>query len=157
MVKVHSSGRTHGNSYPLLMIWKASTQSSLSYSKTTSKMLRIFGSQLKKGNPGGIGKPAEQIYRSRRILTFYHGRNACNTRKLQVKKDRTYLDGATPSMAFSQSKRLTIYKEILQTRSPTQSRAKSSNLFLGPRSPFFYGSQIKTASLLGTTSEREAS
>jgi hypothetical protein len=157
MAKVHSSGRTHGNNYPLLMIWKASTQSSLSYSKTTSKMLRIFGSQLKKGNPGGIGKPEEHIYRSRRRSTFYRGRNACNIGKFQVKKDRTYLYGATPPLKFSRSKRLTIYKEILQTRSPTQSGAKSGNLFSGPRSPFFYGSQLKTASSLGTTFEREAS
>jgi hypothetical protein len=44
-------------------------------------MLRIFGIKLKKGNPGGIGKPVEQIYRSRRRSTFYCGRNACNTGK----------------------------------------------------------------------------
>jgi hypothetical protein len=87
MEKVLSSGRTHGNNYPLLMIWKASTQSSLSYNKIASKMLRIFGSQLRKGNPRGIGKPTEQIYRSQRRSTFYCGRNACNTGKFKVKND----------------------------------------------------------------------
>jgi hypothetical protein len=74
MAKVHSSGRTLGNNYPLLAIWKASTLSNIGYSKTSSKMLMTFGSQLTEGNLGDNGKQAEQNYRSRRISTFYRGR-----------------------------------------------------------------------------------
>jgi exonuclease III len=121
------------------------------------KNVKDFWIPTQERQPWRKWKTSRTDLQIRRRSTFYRGRNACNTGKFQVKKDRTYLDGATPPLAFSRSKRLTIYKEILQTRSPTQSGAKSGNLFSGPRSPFFYGSQLKTASSLGTTSEREAS
>jgi len=113
MVKVHFFGRIHGNSCLPLMIWKAYTQSSLNYRKTDYKQLRIIGSQLKKGNHGENGKSTELTFRLGRKLTFYRGRTACNTGRFHAKKERMCLDGVTPPLASSQSKKLIIYRVIL--------------------------------------------
>jgi len=89
---------------------KASILSSSSYNRTTSKGLRTSGAQIKEDYPGDNGKPAEQIYRLQRILTFYRGRNACKTGKFQLKKERTYFDGVIRLQESFKSRKLTTFK-----------------------------------------------
>jgi hypothetical protein len=134
------------------MIWKASTLSNLGYNKAFSKMLRISGFQLKKDSPGDNGKPTQQTCKSGRILISNHGRSACNPRKSQPEKDRTFSAGATPHQVFFRSRKHITCKEISQAKPLIQPGARFGSLLSGPKFRSFFGSRPKTASSPGTTS-----
>ena len=95
MEKAHSSGRTHGNNYPLLATWKTSILLNKDYNQISSEQLNTFGFQLTEANLGDSGKQGEQNYRSWMISTFYLGRIVHYIGKFQSKRDRTSSDGVT--------------------------------------------------------------
>jgi hypothetical protein len=79
-------------------------------------------------------------------------------RKIPIKEGPDVLRwGHSTSGIFSVKEAYHLTRKLLKTKSPKQSGAKSGNLFSGPRSPFFFGSQLKTVSSLGTISLRKAS
>jgi hypothetical protein len=61
------------------------------------------------------------------------------SRKIPSKEGSDVSDGATPHLALSRSRKLTICKETLQTRTPIQYGTECGNPFCGPRYPSFFG------------------